>query len=335
MSDSQRSGGSNWFTDNNGGFTTTGRKQGKWERTRRSWSDAEEIFLLGCLKELVALGWKSDNGFRGGYQQKLEDSLRREFPRTDLKANPHIGSKIHTWKKIYGALSLVLGRSGVGFNLNGDYKIDCNEEQWDQIIKADSGARFLRNKAWPYYDDWKIVFGKDRANGDAAKDTDAAVGQMNVQPLPASTNGVGNEYRISFDDSFGQTKENDHVSPDTTDESAFSSAKESGPPARTNKKRKGGDDFEGLVQVIAKMHDSTNERLKDLANRIGYEFDLTKARKEVFELVGGIPGLTLGQIFDASDFILEKVERLDFFMSLPQVAKQAYVYRALEKAIIN
>ncbi|KAG6429232.1 hypothetical protein SASPL_107277 [Salvia splendens] len=124
MASSQRSGGSIWMSDNNGGFPTSWRKQGKSDRTRRSWTEAEEMCLMGSLKELVSLGWKSDNGFRNGYQQKLEDSLRLAFPRCDIKANPHISSKIHTWKKIYGALSLVLGRSGVGFNLNGDYNYE-------------------------------------------------------------------------------------------------------------------------------------------------------------------------------------------------------------------
>ncbi|XP_042044750.1 uncharacterized protein LOC121790663 [Salvia splendens] len=332
MASSQRSGGSIWMSDNNGGFPTSGRKQGKSDRRRRSWTEAEEMCLLSSLKELVSLGWKSDNGFRNGYQQKLEDSLRLAFPRCDIKANPHISSKIHTWKKIYGALSLVLGRSGVGFNLNGDYKIDCNEEQWEQIIKADNGARFLRNKGWPYYDDWTIVFGKDRANGESSKDTDAAVEQLHVQPLPADING--DEYHVSFDSSFEQSKEYDHTSPATNYDSAFSSAKDGAPQACNKKKRKSRDDFDDLVQVISKMHESTNDRLEHLAKRIGYEFDLTKARQEVFELVGGIPGLTLGQIFDASDFILEKVEKLDFFMSLPPMAKQAYVYRALEKVVV-
>lgn len=72
--------------------------------------------------------------------QKIEDALRREFPNTDLKANPHIQSKMHTWKKIYGALSQVLSRSGIGFNLHGDYKIDCDEAEWSEILKVCDGC---------------------------------------------------------------------------------------------------------------------------------------------------------------------------------------------------
>lgn len=114
-----------------------GRKQNKTDCTRRGWTDREEAFLLAILKELVATGWKSDNGFRSGYLQKCEDALRQEFPQSNLKANPHIQSKLHVWKKAYEALSLVLARSGVGFNVHNDYKIDCDEEQWEQIIRVE------------------------------------------------------------------------------------------------------------------------------------------------------------------------------------------------------
>ncbi|KAG6415868.1 hypothetical protein SASPL_123287 [Salvia splendens] len=77
--------------------------------TRRAWSDGEELFLLGIMKELVATGWKSDNGFRSG---------------------------IHTWKKSFYALLKILDRSGVEFNVHCDYKIDVSEDQWSEIVKT-------------------------------------------------------------------------------------------------------------------------------------------------------------------------------------------------------
>lgn len=45
----------------------------------------EEEILAATLAELVALGWKSDYGFRSGYLQKCEESIHQEFPTTDLK----------------------------------------------------------------------------------------------------------------------------------------------------------------------------------------------------------------------------------------------------------
>lgn len=78
--------------------------------------------------------------------------MRHEFPNTDLKVNPHIQSKIHTWKKHYGALSQVLNRSGIGFSLYSDYKIDCDEAAWTNLLKI-CGCRpalQLMNHTCPY-----------------------------------------------------------------------------------------------------------------------------------------------------------------------------------------
>ncbi|KAL6527431.1 hypothetical protein OROGR_016521 [Orobanche gracilis] len=51
----------------------------------RSWSEKEEDILMSELKELVASGcWKSENGFRPGYCQKLEERMLQRLPRTDI-----------------------------------------------------------------------------------------------------------------------------------------------------------------------------------------------------------------------------------------------------------
>lgn len=108
----------------------------KIDRSRRCWSDREEAILIVALKDLVAHGWKSGNGFRAGYLTRIEECLKREFPTTDIKAEPHIKSKINTWKKNFYSLSTILSRSGVGFNARNDFKIDCDDEQWAQIVQV-------------------------------------------------------------------------------------------------------------------------------------------------------------------------------------------------------
>lgn len=118
------------------GSSGASRRVKKTNRERRSWSQKEEAVLLAALKELVVLKWKSDNGFRAGYLKKLEEAMRKSFPTTDLKGMPHINSKLCAWKKNYNSLSGILSRSGVGFNLNGNHMIECEDEQWEQIIKV-------------------------------------------------------------------------------------------------------------------------------------------------------------------------------------------------------
>ena len=78
------------------------------DKARCSWSDREKAALIHVFKELVATGWKSDNGFRGGYLKMAEEWLQKEFPRTDIKANPHIQSKLIALKKNYNLLAKIL-----------------------------------------------------------------------------------------------------------------------------------------------------------------------------------------------------------------------------------
>ena len=89
--------------------------------------------------------------------------------------------------------------------------------------------------------------------------------------------------------------------------------------------------IDGLVQLLTKLHDDTNDRIQSLSLRIGYEFDLSAARKQVYEMLGKLPALSKAQKFDAGELILRKVDRLDFFLGIPQEDREDYVLHALER----
>ncbi|KAL8485269.1 hypothetical protein ACS0TY_027536 [Phlomoides rotata] len=55
-------------------------EKGKNVRSRRSWTKIEEDALVLCLIEIVNNGWKSDNGFRAGFQRELEKGMRALIP---------------------------------------------------------------------------------------------------------------------------------------------------------------------------------------------------------------------------------------------------------------
>ncbi|KAG6389717.1 hypothetical protein SASPL_151190 [Salvia splendens] len=78
----------NLETQDSSGLGTGTRARG--DRTRRSWSAREEEVLMWTLKDLVARGWKSDNGFRSGYLTRIEEVLNREFPKSGIKGTPHV-----------------------------------------------------------------------------------------------------------------------------------------------------------------------------------------------------------------------------------------------------
>ncbi|KAL8490583.1 hypothetical protein ACS0TY_022554 [Phlomoides rotata] len=117
-----------------------------------------------------ASGWKSDNGFKAGFLRELEKGMRKIIPTTDLMATPHINSKIHVWKKGYGALSDLLNKSGIGWNSTTSMIEIEDEGIWVSCKRADPHVKGLRYKTCPYYPQWIDIFGKDRAAGEHAVD---------------------------------------------------------------------------------------------------------------------------------------------------------------------
>lgn len=106
------------------------------QHSRRSWTVQEEQQLIVGLKDLVSRGLKCDNGFKTGYLTVLEQHLAAQFPGCDLKADPHIASKIHVWKRNYGSLSTMLSRSGFGWN-NTSHIIEVTDDQiWHEYVKV-------------------------------------------------------------------------------------------------------------------------------------------------------------------------------------------------------
>ncbi|KAL8489864.1 hypothetical protein ACS0TY_025666 [Phlomoides rotata] len=139
-------------------------------RGRRSWMKFEEDVLINCLTDVVNDGWKAENGFRARFQHELEKMMWKKLPGTDIVVNPHINSKIHVWKKEYGALSDLLSKSGIGWNSTASMIEIEDESVWESCKRADPHVKGVRYKLWSYYTQWIEIFGKDHATGDNAVD---------------------------------------------------------------------------------------------------------------------------------------------------------------------
>ncbi|XP_057780275.1 uncharacterized protein LOC130998869 [Salvia miltiorrhiza] len=292
-----------------------GGRINKTDQTRHSWSSREEEALLAALKELVVQGWKSDNGFRAGYLNKLEEAMKKEDPQTDLKAMPHINSKTTTWKKNYNSLCTMLDVTGVGFNLDGKHMIDCTNEQWEHIVKKDNNARNMRKKSWPYLEQWSEIFGKDRATGDVAEDLMEAARQTYHNIDLTQTEEVKGDCNVSLDD----LNESGHI-----DDSVSQTHKPEAGVRVPSKKKKNGDDR--MFEAMTEISHSTNTRLDTIAGRMGYDFDVSKARKDVFAQLGSINGLSKKDKFKVVDLLVKETERLDLFSSLSVEEKTDYVH---------
>lgn len=141
----------------------------------------------------------------------------------------------------------------------------------------------MREKEWPLLEGWKEVFGKDRATGEGAKD------------VMESANEMISEHQVSG--SVGrQIPDNIIYVEETVEENAeinsfCQSTHGDSQAIPKGKKRKAHDPIEKLCDLLSNIHKDTNIRLQDLAERLGYQADIGKARKEVFPMLQKIPDL--------------------------------------------
>ncbi|XP_057804060.1 uncharacterized protein LOC131019530 isoform X2 [Salvia miltiorrhiza] len=246
--------------------------------------------------------------------------MKGAFSGTDLKGVPHINSKICTWKKNYNNLLLILKFSGTGFNVHGDHMVDVTNEQLEQITKRDSNAKNMRYKSWSMLETRKEVFGKDRATSDNVEDLMDVVTNM-YHCDTTRQNIPDGDYHVNLED----VMENEVI-----EESASQCKRSEATTTNAKKKRKQRDELENVYGLLGEISRNAIERMKELTTHVGYEFDIGQARKTVFEHVSLIPGLTLEEIFDVTELLAYKVERLEIFMGLSPEARIAYAMRLLQ-----
>ena len=197
--------------------------------------------------------------------------------------------------------------------------------------------KYMRDKAWPHWDTWNEVFGKECAGGGKALDSAETVKmlpfvQRNEQET--FTEFVGANYPMSFEELFP-----DEVIPEGMNHDVDSGSNTNVPnvpnvpnapnvhnvpnvsdvpnvpntPKAGSRKRKGIDPMDKLVDLMKQMHEDTNEHLKTLSTRIGYEFDLSTKRAEIFNQLGVVSGLTLKHKFFVGQKLVKEPELMDLF----------------------
>ena len=91
-------------------------------RNKRFWTSEEDEILLQSLLEMSHNPkWRGENGFKGGYMNKLEEMISTKLPICGLKAEPHIESRLKHWSDKYIAMAKMLNQSG--FNWDDEKKV--------------------------------------------------------------------------------------------------------------------------------------------------------------------------------------------------------------------
>ncbi|KAL8488794.1 hypothetical protein ACS0TY_024920 [Phlomoides rotata] len=97
-------------------------------------------------------------------------------PHSDLRAEPHISSRVHAWKRNHATIASIIDKFGMSWDSIKCQIVVENEDLWADYIKIDPLANSVRYKSFPLYGKWCEIFGSDRATGETAEDCNMADG---------------------------------------------------------------------------------------------------------------------------------------------------------------
>ncbi|KAI8551577.1 hypothetical protein RHMOL_Rhmol06G0196700 [Rhododendron molle] len=267
------------------------------DATRRSWNQEEDA-LLNAMKEMVVKGERIENSFKSGYSRKVEGMLLVALPGTSIRASPHISSKLKVWKKNYYSVKAMRGSSGFGWN-DSTHMIEVADDKiWEDYCKTDNNVSGLRFKSFPYYDDWCMIFGNDRATREMAESAAAMVENLDeaAKEAGADSNTVNN-----------------------TDNS---------PEEHPKKKAKVSENIlAGMNNFADKLgiyFERSDAKLEMLGGRMGYAHDLSKKRGEVNDTLRKLPIIVESRVI-VGMAITQDAQKVDHFFSLDDEEKMVMV----------
>ncbi|GMP62699.1 hypothetical protein CsSME_00024695 [Camellia sinensis var. sinensis] len=290
------------------------RKKGKGKATasssrgRKVWTPKECDVFIRAMRDLFGEKWKADNGqFKCGFYSELEKLIILAFPGIDLRASPHIESKIKFWRRQYNLLTDMLRLSGFGWDDSEKMILVDSDQVWENYVKRDPDAKGMRNVPFIYYEDWVILFGKDRATGVLAKGPADMVDALEKED---------------------QTTEECYTPivdlPDCSLSASGTPCNQGGLGTTSKKRaREAKGIAKGLVDMaieFGSFFKKTNTTMEEITHRIGYAQDLSQARKLVNGELAKLR-LNTNDRLRAATLIVKDAERVDLFFSLPEEKK--------------
>ncbi|XP_012833678.1 PREDICTED: uncharacterized protein At2g29880-like [Erythranthe guttata] len=279
---------------------------------------------------------KADNSFKGGYLTMLEPALAQRFPMACIRGEPHIQSKLQTWKKTYGFIYGMLETSGFGFN-EETMMVVCEDDVWDKYVQMMSFAivhpevKKMRHNSYPYYPSWQEIFGKSRATGANAQGfVDVVQDLLNGGTTSGSNVNQGNS---SVPKDASVPVEVEEYSDDNLTSHTGSSTKAKTTGYKKRKVSELSSVIQPLVNMMSTYISDSKEALGDLSKQIGVEHDVSMARKNVFESLAAIPGLSIDHQIVAANKLVNSTYSMDLFFSMPDEAKHKFAMMLLDDQV--
>ena len=150
----------------------------------------------------------------------------------------------------------------------------------------------MRNKPFPYYDEFELIFGKYRAIGKGAETAADVIEELDAE----------------------ETNKNIY-SLDETDTSTSNTT-----PSRVRKRSNSSDSLASRLwdvnMMLGKLIEQHNEQMNMLVGRIGYECDLSERTGKIIVELMKMTHLSIKDQIKATKLIVSENENIDLFLAI-------------------
>ncbi|WRX07824.1 Myb/SANT-like domain - like 1 [Theobroma cacao] len=288
------------------------------KRSTHQWTPIENGVLIDCCIDLVNEGsWGRDNGtFKPGYLQQLEQWMKERIPNCNIKAIPHIYSRMRLLKTQYREIAEMISHSASGFGWDDVKKcVTCDDDVWI-----------------------------DRATGEGAESPTDAVENIETEEVAFVATRVASEAFNALNVDEDENGDDD-VSPAQATKSEGSTAvrrrtTEQGDREVSRKKTKSksngnniGHAFQSSVDKIGEICQGAREGIDKLASCFQFMVEDARLKNRVIEIVQGVEGLTPEEIVKAGHIISSDMWKINYLFSLLEELQKIYVKALLSGSI--
>ncbi|KAJ8768155.1 hypothetical protein K2173_021095 [Erythroxylum novogranatense] len=301
--------------------------------TKGKWNYDEDVVLVSCMVNLHNVEtYNADTGFKAGYLNELERMVATKLPNSNLKARPHIESRIKTLKEEWSIIYDMVKKDTSGFGWDSERKMVTAEDHvWNSYLSISielltcfnhKDAAQFRRKSFPFYNELTGIYGKDRATENDAQIAVDILEEMERQEgVGESNEGGEDQYEHGLHD---------------IDESFIR-------PQASNLERQAGNIFkkrknrrndrgeancaDSLIVAVRKLGDTINHIGKKLCKSIGTERYIEQRLKQLDSSLGEIEGLTDDERDTALGKFLDHLTQMLVFFTISPSQRIRWVRR--------
>ncbi|CAN1125792.1 hypothetical protein LINPERPRIM_LOCUS4659 [Linum perenne] len=291
------------------------------------------------MLHLVKNNEATNGNFKNGGFKKLEEMMHKRMPNCGLKVFPHIKSRHRFFKKKYAAICEIKAGSCSGFGWDDQKgRVLADDDVFAGFVKTHPHFSGLNKKAFMYFPQLAMIFGKDRAMGEdaiAAGDADIDTGAR-VTATPIEDNDAEGPVATDIDMHSAEVDGRTYLNVESKGRAKTSSASASSNRTKMDKSETYINEVGSEISKFHPLMEQASVNIERIANNFQQDSDLTSRSANLYNELSMIDGLSHDQVLSAAIVLMKDVCMPQLYYQLPSdVEKLEFLVTSLSDRTRN